>query len=252
MDVDFDVVVTAPCPMPNLIQRLGRAIRHDRGFHRNGTLVLIGPEEDIYQGSPERFSDEVYDIGRNARTWEVVRRLDDSKIVTPADCGPLVERCEPQIEDGFSPEFVDAMRRGDKRTTREESSAAAAGRQRLIPRPNEFDSRFAWLGSKDPARTRQGTEGETIIVLVPGDSLSDVQSIKRFSIPISRTSSLAREVNQAKDPSDVVGSHVARYPKGMRDWSVLRIDHDGRCLSNERIRFEISRGLYLEGDLTNL
>ncbi|MGW1373890.1 CRISPR-associated helicase Cas3' [Streptomyces sp. NPDC002446] len=120
LDLDFDVVISDLAPLAQLLQRVGRCMRHDRsglGLEDGGRpdwvgdrprLTVLDPMTDEVRGMAPRSWGSVYAQALLTRTSELLQRYADRGIAVPGDVQELVD--EVYAED-FADRLGDATMR---------------------------------------------------------------------------------------------------------------------------------------------
>ncbi|WP_367436116.1 CRISPR-associated helicase Cas3' [Streptomyces celluloflavus] len=103
LDLDFDVVISDLAPLAQLLQRVGRCMRHDRsglGPEDGGRpgwvgdrprLTVLEPVVEGVRAKAPRVWGSVYDQALLTRTSELLRRRADCGIAVPGDVQELVD-----------------------------------------------------------------------------------------------------------------------------------------------------------------
>jgi CRISPR-associated endonuclease/helicase Cas3 len=103
IDVDFDILISALCPAPSLLQRMGRVWRHDRGAQRPRPGGLPGPVCHVVAPAPlpqKAFAFLPYSGAEIHATWD--RALlggNRSLVAIPRDVQAMVNAADVSFED---------------------------------------------------------------------------------------------------------------------------------------------------------
>lgn len=217
LDLDFDLVLSDLAPLAQLLQRVGRCMRHDRGTRpswigEDPRLVILEPAVDGRITVPRSWG-TVYDTALLQRTSVLLRESQPTGIAVPSDVQRLVDAVYAEDFAERLPEAAAAeLRQLDARREASGLAEEQLAAMTAVPPPTGLLdlSRLsdAGLGLLDEAlvTTRLGADSERAVCLfqrpdgdftldptgrvpVPGSdgrklSAADVRLVMRQTVPV--------------------------------------------------------------------
>lgn len=177
LDLDFDLLITDLAPMAQLLQRAGRAWRHERESRPpwvgdSPRLVVVEPVKSGEDLAPPRTWGNVYDTSLLLRTSQLLRDR-GSRIAVPDSVQTLIDEV---YADDFGDRLAEAAQRElDRHDAEREADAMAQehlARMTTIPSPYDVTANVnlapissGIYGPVDPAllTTRLGADSERVV-----------------------------------------------------------------------------------------